>query len=115
LLYAVKVDTREPRAYRVDRIESIKVTTRPFRPVYHIEFPPSGAISAPPIERERSASSFISRRSKTASGPVYVYECPVCGKTFKRKKNNSNLNKHKDKSGYDCYGRYGVYQGMEYN
>ncbi len=109
LLYAVKVATREPRAYRIDRIQSIKVTTSPFKPVYNIEFPPSGAISAPPIERQRSMSSFVSGRANY-SGPIYIYECPVCGKTFKRKRLDTKLNKHKDRSGNDCYGSYGIYQ-----
>lgn len=113
LLYAVKVATREPRAYRIDRIQSIEVTTSPFKPVYKIEFPPSGAISAPLIERERSTSSFTSRRANSSSGPVYIYECPVCSKRFRRKKFDPQLNKHKDRNGNDCFGRYGIYQGTE--
>lgn len=48
LLHAVKVDTRDGRSYRVDRIHSIKVTTRPFRPKFQIEFSPTGPINAPP-------------------------------------------------------------------
>ena len=38
VLRAVKAQTGEPRNYRVDRIKSIKVTTRTFRPRYTIEF-----------------------------------------------------------------------------
>lgn len=38
ILHATKVETGEPRAYRVDRIESIKVTKRTFKPRYEIEF-----------------------------------------------------------------------------
>jgi predicted nucleotidyltransferase component of viral defense system len=36
LLYAVKSDTGELRAYRVDHIESINVTTRPFKPRFAV-------------------------------------------------------------------------------
>ncbi len=38
LLYASRADTRESRAYRVDRIESVQVTDRPFVPAFRIEF-----------------------------------------------------------------------------
>lgn len=43
LLYAIRRDSREPRAYRVDRIESIRVTKEPFTPVYPVEFWPKEA------------------------------------------------------------------------
>lgn len=49
LLYAVKDATGELRAYRVDRIESVEVTTKPFTPTRRVEFRPTGALSAPPI------------------------------------------------------------------
>ncbi|MBI3615177.1 MAG: nucleotidyl transferase AbiEii/AbiGii toxin family protein [Candidatus Omnitrophica bacterium] len=51
LLHALKVPTREPRAYRVDRIQKVTVTTKPFVPMYQIEFPPTGPISAPPATK----------------------------------------------------------------
>lgn len=37
LVYAIKVETGEVRSYRVDRIEGVRVTRRPFRPSYAIE------------------------------------------------------------------------------
>ncbi|MBI4604686.1 MAG: WYL domain-containing protein, partial [Planctomycetes bacterium] len=39
LLFVVKSDTRETRAYtyRVDRIESVRVTSRGFRAAYRVE------------------------------------------------------------------------------
>lgn len=37
LLFAGKQDTGETRAYRVDRIESVRVCSREFRPVYRVE------------------------------------------------------------------------------
>ena len=51
LLYAVKDATGELRAYRVDRIESVQVTTKPFTPRRRVEFRPTGELSAPPIGR----------------------------------------------------------------
>ena len=39
------------RCYRVDRMESIQVTSRPFTPQYAIEFSPQGHIAAAPTPR----------------------------------------------------------------
>ncbi|MFH1441210.1 MAG: nucleotidyl transferase AbiEii/AbiGii toxin family protein [Candidatus Omnitrophota bacterium] len=38
ILHAIKKETGEARSYRVDKIESIKVTNKPFIPKYKIEF-----------------------------------------------------------------------------
>lgn len=48
LLYAIRADGRGTRAYRIDQIQSVEVTTHPFTPRFLIEFPESGAIPAPP-------------------------------------------------------------------
>ena len=37
LLYGIRVDNFETRSYRVDRITSVKVTSRPFKPRYRVE------------------------------------------------------------------------------
>jgi predicted nucleotidyltransferase component of viral defense system len=37
LVYAIKISTGEVRAYRIDRIEGVRVTETPFRPRYAIE------------------------------------------------------------------------------
>lgn len=37
LLYGIRVDNRQIRAYRVDRIQSVRVTTRPFQPVWAVQ------------------------------------------------------------------------------
>jgi predicted nucleotidyltransferase component of viral defense system len=55
LLYGIKVETREIRCYRVDRIQSVQATTKPFRPVYAIEFGSSGSLSAPLVRRRATA------------------------------------------------------------
>lgn len=51
LLHAVRVDNREQRTYRVDRIHRVEVTTRPFRPVFAVEFSAAGPMPAPPLRR----------------------------------------------------------------
>jgi len=49
LLYAWKVGSGEIHSYRVDRMESIKVSIEVFRPRYKIEFSSTGSIQANPI------------------------------------------------------------------
>jgi predicted nucleotidyltransferase component of viral defense system len=51
LLYAVKTERGEPRAYRVDRIVGIEVTNIPFTPRYQVELTPVGPISVPTVRR----------------------------------------------------------------
>ena len=135
LLYAVKHQTGVVRSYRVDRIEGATVSEVPFTPRYAVELTASGPISAPPISRKssdfRTSTSRVSRssrsrverpsasqrksRSSTSTfGPIYVIECPYCGKKFKRKKDTTRLNPHKDKNGYPCPGRTGYWVDTKY-
>jgi hypothetical protein len=44
-----------------------------------------------------------------STGPVHVFRCPVCGKTFRKKTYDATLNKHKGKNGYDCFGSFGTF------
>ena len=124
LLYAVKHISGEPRAYRVDRIEGATATNKPFTPRYTIEFLESGPISVPPISRNPEvyhgtkprkpvSRNFGIGRSNSGFGPKYVFECPVCGKRFTHKSYAGSLNPHKDKHGYPCGGRLGMYIGMK--
>lgn len=98
LLMSIRVQDRGVRSYRVDQIESIKVTNIPFTPVHPIEFAARGAVHAPPVER-------ASRR--TQSGPYYIVECNACGRQFRRKRRNTSMRPHKDASGWRCPGRSG--------
>ena len=52
LLHALRADSGEHRAYRLDRIQSARVTTRPFTPRYAIEFPESGSYPSAPLRAE---------------------------------------------------------------
>ena len=54
LLHALKTPTRESKVYRIDRIQKVTVTTKPFVPKYRIEFSPAGPINAPPAIRTPS-------------------------------------------------------------
>jgi len=122
LLHAVKHQTGEHRAYRVDRIEGAAATQEPFVPRYAIEFSASGSFSAPVTAQRasvfhnvRTSAGRAPRRSKTpAYGPKYVFQCNVCGKKFTRKSHDSSLNPHKNKQGYPCPGRIGMYVTTKY-
>ncbi|MGB2753528.1 MAG: nucleotidyl transferase AbiEii/AbiGii toxin family protein [Phycisphaerae bacterium] len=114
ILHAIKVVTREPRAYRIDRVQSIEVTTRPFAPAYKIEFSSSGPIhAAPTTTNPRSAPRRHAGRP-ARTGIIYVIQCSWCQKTFRRTKMSMVLKPHKDKNGYPCHGRAGFLVGTHY-
>lgn len=124
IIYAVKAETGEVRAYRVDRVQSIKVTTRVFKPRYRIEFSSSGYIHAAPTERKSSESAFggyapVSRRPRLSShrtavspyGLKYVFQCGLCMKKFTKSTNDATLRAHKNSFGTQCPGRRGYFVG----
>lgn len=125
LLHAVRHQTGEPRSYRVDRIQGAEATQEPFIPRYAIEFSASGPLSTPASARRSTGANLFRtstlttrrtprKRKAISSGPMYVHECSLCGKKFTRKSNNSKLNPHKDKQGYPCPGRTGMYVTTKY-
>lgn len=130
LLYAVRSDNSEIRAYRVDRIESAAITRRTFVPRFAVELTAAGAIVAPsassgePRARlglPRLRKTLVPRRtvSRRRSAPAfgqikYIFECPVCHKRFTRSSYDATLNPHKNKQGWDCYGSVGHYRGTRH-
>jgi hypothetical protein len=114
VLHAVRVDNNLHRSYRADRILSARATEQTFIPRYAVELTPSGPLIAPSSVR---ASAFAAPRQSRSrrraagwqSGPIYIYECGLCGKKFERKTHNSTLRPHKDRSGWPCSGRWGVF------
>jgi predicted nucleotidyltransferase component of viral defense system len=129
LLYAVRADDGEIRAYKIDQINGASVTNRTFIPRYQVELTPTGALSAIPqtagsgnslglpsfrtgggVQRRLSSS----RTMRHSNGPTYIYRCPVCDKTFRRKTQNSQLKPHKSKDGWPCPGRTGYYEDTVY-
>ena len=102
LLHAIRADNRQHRSYRVDQITSIHVTTRPFRPVFRIEFAATGGLVAPPGRGATRAWS-----AGRGDEILFVIECPQCGREFRRKTRSTELRAHKDADGYPCHGRRG--------
>jgi predicted nucleotidyltransferase component of viral defense system len=120
LLFAVKSETGEDRSYRVDRVQGARVTEVPFAPRYLVELTPTGPIAPPQVARRSSGFPALSTirpravRAGSAKGtsriaPKYVFQCSACGKKFTHTSYISTLNPHKDKHGYPCSGRIGIY------
>ncbi|MCA1705939.1 MAG: nucleotidyl transferase AbiEii/AbiGii toxin family protein [Actinobacteria bacterium] len=115
VFHALRVDNRQHRSYRVDRIQRVEVTTRPFRPVYAVEFSSSGPMAAPPVRRSSGyAAPRPSSRSRQYHGPVYVVQCPNCQKQFRRQTRDLALRPHKAPQGYNCSGRRGYLVRTDY-
>ena len=64
ILHAIKSETQEHRVFRIDWMQGIKVSIKPFRPKYRIEFSSSGPIGALPRTKQRS---LLGRRAKKTS------------------------------------------------
>jgi predicted nucleotidyltransferase component of viral defense system len=108
LVYAVKAATGEARSYRLDRIQSVRVSNEVFVPRYAIELTAGESGAIPPVSTGSLHTSYRSpTRVRASSGPTYIYKCPVCQKEFRHKKQNSHLGPHKSGHGWPCSGRTG--------
>ena len=110
LLVAIKTATRETRTYRLDRIESVRVTNRPFKPAYKVEIGSSGPVIIPALSHRGTERPFavrsMSRPGRPIArryGPTYVIKCSACGREFKRSTMNYLLKPHKGRGGWNCH------------
>jgi predicted nucleotidyltransferase component of viral defense system len=103
------------RAFVSSNMQSIANTETAFEPRYPIELRKAGEMPANPylFDPNRPVRAPRFRRTRT-SGPVYVYQCGICGKRFSRRHRTSTLKPHKNKQGYPCSGRYGIYVETRY-
>lgn len=111
LLQSIRHESGEPRSYLFDRIESVQVLEQTFTPRYAIEITSAGYLPVHQLTRASSASRVRSARRSSAPhrGPTYIYRCGICQKEFRKKSMDSRLNAHKNKYGYSCSGRMGIY------
>jgi predicted nucleotidyltransferase component of viral defense system len=108
LVYAIKTATREVRSYRLDSIQRVEVTQEAFAPVYAIELTAGETGAIAPTSRGRLDWGHTpAPRARTHTGPIYVYQCPICQKKFRRKNRDPQLNPHKTEHGWACSGRRG--------
>lgn len=116
LLRAVRLPTGLARSYRLDRIQSVRVTEQSFAPRFAIELTPDDSVGVLPGRRPSQAPG----RGRTArlrspvgptfgarAGPPYVYQCGACGKKFPHKRPNPRIGPHKAPGGWACSGRSG--------
>jgi predicted nucleotidyltransferase component of viral defense system len=113
------------RCFVADGIEAIQNTEEKFEPRFPIELSKAGERPEKmymfdpnrPL-RDPSRSRFGMRRAAASraatSGPRYIFRCSLCGKTFTRRSYDSSLNEHKNKNGYPCFGRFGIYITTKY-
>lgn len=116
LLRAVSLPTGEPRSYRLDRIQSARVTEQSFVPRFAIELTPDDSVGALPGRHLSLAprrglmvggSPPVRRTSGPTAGLTYVYQCGACGKKFPHKNPNPRIGPHKAPGGWACSGRSG--------
>ena len=110
VLYAVRVDNGEPRSYRLDRIQGVRVTDETFAPRYIVELSPTD-LGIPPTAQGSAGPARSSlpvgvrrspRTSRPRGGPRYIIQCTVCGKKFARMTQDQRLRPHKSPQGWDC-------------
>jgi len=113
IFYGFERESEKIKAFSISEIHSVEITSLPYHEKYPVEISASGAVSMPPIRREKaSSSSFRSPkvRRPTSSSLKYKFRCPTCGRLFSKQSYDSNLGEHKNKDGYRCYGRSGIFE-----
>ena len=115
ILHAYDTRKQGHRSYRVDRIQDARTTGETFIPRYAVELSPSGPVTIQPTTTPTTGISSPSRAPRTTrrrGERRYVYQCPYCQRRFYRKNRNASLKPHKDKDGWRCSGRRGIYIGF---
>ena len=114
VLHAHDMVRNDHRSYRTDRIRAARATARTFTPRIAIELTPSGAQTIPSAARATPNTSYRSSLWSTASHTrSYVYQCPICSKTFRRRMRDTSLRPHKAPNGWNCSGRRAVLVSMD--
>jgi len=116
LLYGWELASDQIKAYKLAEMTDVRVSRSVFVPRYAVEMSavaPAIVLPAPrqsvALPRRQAASSRPSR-----SGPTYVFECPVCRRRFSHGTQDSTLQAHKDRRGWNCSGRRGYLVDTRY-
>lgn len=110
LLYAWEARSTHIKAFNMADIRDIRPTDIPFTPRYRIEFTSGGFAPIPPSTVPTRSSVKPLRRAKSTSS--YIFRCPMCGKEFRRSRNDPTLRKHDAPGGWACSGRRGILARM---
>jgi predicted nucleotidyltransferase component of viral defense system len=90
-------------------LTAIEITPEKFEPRFPVELSKAGEMPDDHYLFDPNKPSKPESKSRDRSGPQYVYRCSYCGKEFKRDRMAGTLNPHKNKNGYPCSGRHGIY------
>lgn len=113
------------KMFVAEHTQAIETTDTKFVPRRQIELSKAGEMPEnrylfdpnKPLRSPRTSTR--TRRVRTGlspqfSGPKYVFRCSICGKTFTKRTYDASLRSHKSKSGYPCYGSFGLYVTTRY-
>lgn len=125
LLYAWESGATHIKAFDVSKMGNVRPSGRSFSPRYRVELTEAGPLHVRPAARgdpgsprivspSRRRTRPLRSRSTSPSGPTYVFECGVCGKRFRRQKNDGRLNPHESTQGWPCTGRTGHLVDVKY-
>ena len=113
-----KSRTQSIKTFVHTNIQSIRNTDKTFEPRLPVELSKAGELQkssyfgkSPKRNRQKVFTPRFSRHKRSRFDVrqyLYTVQCPICGKTFRRKHYNAKLNPHKDKYGNRCYGRFGI-------
>lgn len=101
------------KSFVADKLTSIQNTDEKFEPRFPVELSKAGEMPKDHLlfdpNKPMRAPTGRARAVQGYHEPQYTYRCPYCGKQFKRSEMTGTLNAHKNKKGYPCSGRYGIY------
>lgn len=100
-----------PKSLVSNKITSIANTTEKFDHRWPVELMKAGESPDDHLFFDPNRPAKSPSRLSSSHSIKYAYRCPFCGKVFKRATMDSKLNAHKNKNGYDCPGRFGIYSG----
>lgn len=114
--YKVSGGESEPgiKRFLPSGMHSITNTDITFEPRFPIELSKVGELPEDRYLFDPNKPVRAPRRRRPRSSVVYIYECSRCGKRFTRSTRSSMLREHKDKRGFPCYGRHGIYVDTRY-
>jgi predicted nucleotidyltransferase component of viral defense system len=124
--YKLSGGASEPgiKMFVAEHMEAIDTTETTFVPRRQIELSKAGEMPEDrylfdpnrPIRSPSRVRGMGVRRSSLPrqAGPKYIFRCSVCGRRFTKRTYDASLKSHKGKSGYPCYGSYGIYVTTKY-
>jgi hypothetical protein len=63
-------------------------------------------------ERLRGGARQSALSPRLGRGPVFIIQCAICGRQFRRQSGSEELNAHQAGSGLPCEGRHGMLIGI---